>query len=231
MVSTNSHVLDFLRKTPGILLGVLSLVVIVFTTNYRQENISPRQLIIPPPMLDRMDFGFSETMADILWIRAVQDFDYCDQQIAERVCRNNSWLFKMLDAITDLSPSFRMPYAAGALALTIIITDVDGATKIFDKGVKAFPHDWPILYRAAYHYMYEVKDNKRAAELLIQAGKHGAPPFVFTLAGRLYSDAGNIELAEAVLKDMIDTKQDPALIQRLEDKIKSIKSSQKPVVK
>ncbi|KYG63039.1 hypothetical protein AZI87_16340 [Bdellovibrio bacteriovorus] len=166
-------------------------------------------------------------MADLFWIRAVQDFDYCDQQIAQNVCRNNSWLYSMLDTITNLAPKFRIPYAAGALALTVIITDVDGATKIFEKGVKEFPNDWRISYRAAYHYLYEVKDNKRAAELLIQAGKNGAPPWVFTLAGRLYSDSGNMELAEALLQEMKDTQQDPTLIKRLQDKIDSMKASSK----
>lgn len=185
-----------------------------------------RDLIAPPPSIERMSFGYSEVFADVLWIRTVQDFDYCSQSVAKGVCEGKSWLYQMLDSITNLSPSFRMPYAAGALALTVLITDVDGATKIFDKGVKAFPNDWPILYRAAYHYMYEVKDNKRAAELLIQAGKNGAPPWVFTLAGRLYSDAGNLELAESVLQEMIDTKQDPALIKRLQDKIQAIKDNQ-----
>lgn len=227
MVSTRSFFSVFLSKTPSYILGVLSLLAIAFTSkSYLDVSATPRQLIPPPPMIDRMDFGYSEAIADIMWIRTLQDFDYCDQEIAERVCKNNSWLFKMLDAITDLSPKFRMPYAAGALALTIIITDIDGATAIFDKGVRAFPNDWPISYRAAYHYMYEVKDNKRAAELLIQAGKNGAPPWVFTLAGRLYSDAGNLELAESVLQDMIQTKQDPVLIKRLQDKIQTMKKNQ-----
>ena len=133
----------------------------------------------------------------------------------------------MLDATTNLSPHFRIPYAAGGLALTVIISDIEGATKIFDKGVKPFPHDWPILYRAAYHYLYEVHDKKRAADLLTQAGKNGAPPWVFTLAGRLYSDAGDTELAESLLQEMKDTHQDPTLIQRLQDKIDSMKSSKK----
>lgn len=211
-------------QTPRLILGVLSLLAIAFTAASHSElKEVPRLLIAPPPMIERMTFGYGDAIADLLWIRAVQDFDYCDQQVGENICRNNSWLFQMLDAITTLSPQFRMPYAAGALALTVIITDIDGATTIFDKGVKEFPKDWPILYRAAYHYMYEVKDNKRAAELLIQAGKNGAPPWVFTLAGRLYSDAGSLELAEAVLQDMIATEQDPTLISRLREKIQSMK--------
>ena len=132
----------------------------------------------------------------------------------------------MLDTATDLSPSFRIAYAAGGLALTVIISDIDGATKIFDKGVKALPHDWTIQYRAAYHYMYEVKDNKHAAELLIQAADNGAPPWTRVLAGRLYSDSGNVQLAEALLQEMIDTKQDDSLIERLREKIEATKQAQ-----
>lgn len=233
MVSVNSSSHSsyvFKGKIPSVLLGVFSLCCIVFTnTNLSnpQKKAFQRELIAPPPMIERFAFGYSDVAADMLWIRALQDFDFCDSEIAPKVCRNNSWLFQMLNAITDLSPQFRIPYAAGGIALSVLLTDIDGATRIFEKGVAAFPKDWPILYRAAYHYMYEVKDNKRAAELLIQAGKNGAPPWVFTLAGRLYSDSGNLELAEAVLQDMVQTEQDPALIKRLQDKIASMKGAKK----
>ncbi|QDK47507.1 hypothetical protein DOM22_13920 [Bdellovibrio sp. ZAP7] len=167
-------------------------------------------------------------IADMMWIRAIQDMDYCDTLAGTvsgvSICVSNSWLYKMIDAITNLSPSFRAPYAVGSLALTILITDVDGATKIFEKAVSKFPTDWPILYRAAYHYMYEVKDNKRAADLLIEAAKHGAPAWTRSLAGRLYSDSGNLDLAENLLKDMRESNQDESLVKRLEDKIKSMKT-------
>jgi thioredoxin-like negative regulator of GroEL len=108
-----------------------------------------------------------------------------------------------------------------------MITDVDGATKIFDKGIKRFPNYWPMLYSAAYHYLYELNDKKRAAELLIEVGKNGGPPFVFSLAGRLYSDEGQVELAESLLKQMIAEKQDEQFIKRLQDKIAQIKSESK----
>lgn len=225
MVFLSQSFVRLSRKASGVVLGAFSIFTISLTQfmSSSPSLVFPRDLIAPPPLVEHMSFGFGEVLGDLMWIRAVQDFDYCDKSVAKNVCQNNSWLYKMLDAITNLSPHFRIPYAAGALALTVIITDIEGATKIFDKGVNAFPHDWPILYRAAYHYMYEVKDNKRAAELLIQAGKNGAPPWVFTLAGRLYSDAGNLELAESVLQDMINTEQDPVLIKRLQEKIQSMK--------
>ncbi|WP_374079017.1 tetratricopeptide repeat protein [Bdellovibrio bacteriovorus] len=216
------------KRVPSILLGILALVLLATSQSHVDGNsFRPTNFVAPPPLIERFSFGFHESIADALWIRTLQDFDYCEQKIAENVCKNESWLFKMLDAVTTLSPNFRMPYAAGALALTIIISDIDGATKIFDKGVAAFPNDWAILYRAAYHYLYEVKDKKRAAELLVRAAQNGAPPWLYSLAGRLYSDSGHLELAESLLQDMIRNNQEPGLIKRLQDKINSMKNAPK----
>lgn len=213
-------------KVPTILAGTFAFLLLLFSHYQNVFRVQvQRPFLAPPMMMERFSFGYNEVMADLLWIRSIQDFSYCEQEIAKNVCMNNSWLYKMLDTVTNLSPHFRIPYSSGALALTIIITDVDGATKIFEKGVKAFPKDWPILYRAAYHYLYEVKDKKRAAELLTQAGENGAPPWVFTLAGRLYSDSGHLDLAEALLAEMIREKHDPVLIKRLQDKLDSMKSA------
>lgn len=215
-------------KIPSLWLGIFSLLcVFISLKNWTTSGASYRDLMAPPPGIERFTFGYEEVSADLLWIRTLQDFDYCEKSLSEGVCINNSWLYHMLDAVTNLAPHFRIPYAAGGLALTVLISDIEGATKIFDKGVVAFPHDWPLLYRAAYHYLYEVKDKKRAADLLIQAGQNGAPPWVFSLAGRLYSDNGYMDLAESLLANMIQAHQDPAIIHRLQQKIQSMKNMDK----
>ncbi len=226
LFSTKAINLDT-AKIPSLILGIFAFTLVLVTQfSYIAPVIPKGSYLAPPPMFEHFTFGYNEIMADSLWIRLLQDLDYCEQTIAENTCKNDSWLYQMVDTVTNLSPKFRVAYAAGGLALTVLITDIDGATKIFDKSVKAFPKDWPILYRAAYHYLYEVKDNKRAAELLIQAAENGAPPWTRTLAGRLYSDSGNIDLAERLLQDMKDSGQDEYLIKRLEQKIQTIKAKQ-----
>ncbi len=207
------------------MLGIFAFMLLLSSQFYRGSlQVVKPTFIAPPPQLERFVFGYNEVVADMLWIRAIQDFDYCDDVVSKHLCKGSSWLYKMLDSITNLSPKFRMVYSSGALALTVVISDYEGATKLFDKGVEAFPNDWQILYRAAYHYMYEVKDNKRAAELLIRAADNGAPKWAYALAGRLYSDSGALDLAEAVLAEMKASGQEEQFIKRLEDKINSMKN-------
>ena len=73
-----------------------------------------------------------------------------------KVCRKGG-VFRMLDATTELAPRFQMPYDAGALALSVLIDDYEGAAVLFDKAVEQFPNDWNMLYRAAYHYLFDQK--------------------------------------------------------------------------
>ncbi|MNT35100.1 hypothetical protein D3C72_1711150 [compost metagenome] len=68
-------------------------------------------------------------------------------------------------------------------------------------------------------------DKKRAAELFKQAADNGAPGWLYSLAGRLYSDSGNVDVAEKLLEEMIKTEQDPAFIERLRQKIESMKKN------
>lgn len=218
-------------KNPSFtLLGFFSFLLVLFSQVYANKGLleKPRDLISPPAGIEHFTFGHRDVTADVLWVRAIQDFDYCDHQIAKNLCTGKGWLFRMLNTITDLSPKFRMPYATGAVALSVMVSDVDGAALIFDKGTVEFPNDWPILYRAAYHYLYEVKDKKKAADLFMRAGRNGAPVWVFSLAGGLYNESNERATAESVLAEMIKTEVDPAIIKRLEEKLESIRANPTP---
>lgn len=212
------------------LLGFFSFLLVLYSQIYASKGLldKPRDLMSPPPGIEHFTIGHKEIVADFFWIRAIQDFDYCDQVISKNLCVGKGWLFRMLDAVTNLSPKFRMPYATGAVALSVLVSDVEGAARIFDKGVVIFPDDWRILYRAAYHYLYEVKDKKRAADLFIRAGRNGAPQWVFSLAGGLYNESNERVAAEAVLAEMIKTEIDPAIIKRLQEKLDNLRANSTP---
>lgn len=199
---------------------VLSIICFHYFFNFNNPSLSQKKLI-PPPQIKNFTFGFSHQIADNLWIRAIQDLDYCEKKIAQNACLNQGWLYKMLSLIVDLSPDFRMPQTAGPLALTVLISDIEGASKLFDRAVENFPNDWPILYRAAYQAMEEEKNYSKAASLLTRAAQAGGAPWFNSLAGRLYTVEGRRDLAEAVYQDISRDPNMKAAAERLRKTIDS----------
>ncbi len=163
----------------------------------------------PPPGLKYFAFGFNEALGDCLWLRYIQDLEKCNLQGKQGETKPacaKGWSFQMLDQITDLAPRFRMPYAVGPVTLSVLVDDYDGAAVLFEKAIKAFPDDWPILYRAAYFYLHDKKDERKAASLLLAAHERGGPYWLPMLASKLYSHTGQLELGittlEAYLKQV-----------------------------
>lgn len=221
----NPSALDFyLIKSPGVLSGLFLFGALVFLVlsfyllePWRSRTPSPYVL---PPQTQHFAFGMKEQTADSFWLRAIQDFDYCEKSLAKNVCKANGWVFRMLELITDLAPKFRMPYATGGLTLSVIVNDQPGASVIFDKGVAAFPNDWPILSRAAYHALYEEKNKTKAAELMERAAKAGAPPWYYMLAAKLAKEGGDAEFGVSLLKQLEDDPaSDPRLLEALRKRV------------
>lgn len=199
-----------------------SLFIAITTSAYLSKlefNQQPRELVSPPAPMSHFSFGFNLPFADMLWIRALQDLDYCEKKSAKNICLGHSWLSQLLELSTELDPKYHIVYSAGATALSVIISDVQGASRLFEKGVQNFPKDWRIHYKAAYHALYEEKNQMKAAALMKTAARVGAPDWVFSLAGRLYTGAGQRELAEQVLLEMRALGVDEKVQERLRQKI------------
>ena len=135
-----------------------------------------------------------------------------------KVCKN-SWAYQMLNAITRLSPRFYVAYSIGGVTLSILVEDPIGAKIIFDRGLENFPEDWRLLYRNAYHSLFEFFDFERASELLKKAGDHGAPLWVYSLSSRLKTKKGQKELALSVLNNFRMIAKDKKVKDRIERKI------------
>ncbi|MBK9039695.1 MAG: hypothetical protein IPL83_11120 [Bdellovibrionales bacterium] len=183
-------------------------------------------MLLPPENIEHFTFGYGDSIADSLWIRSIQDMEFCGAtavtaQVSQfdepkssvqtdptgtpkspAQCKKG-WAFHMLNEITDLSPKFEIVYTMGATGLSILVDDREGAEIIFDKGVVAFPRVWQISYTAAYHALFETGNLEKGARLLKQAGDSGAPGWVYFLATHVYSQAGLAELGKAVVEEYI----------------------------
>ncbi len=212
-----------------ILSGLVSCAIIYFS-DYGALKVDKKKVYVPPPKeMKLMTFGYNESLADSLWLRWIQDFDVCGKQKKSRqefesesniytkngetlelgfdrdlrdVC-GKGWSYRMLDAVTDIAPKFRIAYSVGATSLSVLVDDHEGAKEIYDKATKQFPTDWNIHYKAAYHYMYELDNPEKAAGLLKVAGENGAPRWVKSLAARMFTKTGQLELGIRSLKDYL----------------------------
>ncbi len=228
----------------------LTVFFLIQSVPYSDWNREQSFLAPPPEHIEHMTFGYQDLVADSLWLRLLQDFGVCqvyegvDSEAStsiplevetenlhitnprNQVC-DNSWAYKMLDAITKLAPRFRMAYVAGGTALSILVEDYEGASIIYDRGLKQFPTDWSLAYRAAYHFLYDKKDFNRAAELLVLAEKNGAPDWLKALASRLYTETGQLLLALSLLESYRESVTHPDRLAQIDKRIAKLQEQLK----
>ena len=195
--------------------------------------------VIPPKEMVHFSFGFQEAFASLMWLRLLQDIDICEQgqvisynlgkdvdsilesEISKSRC-NEGWVYHMLDRITDFSPRFLYAYVHGGVLLSIIVDDRQGARKIFEKGLKMFPDHYNLNYNAAYHYLVEIRNPKRAAELMQKTTELGGPSWLSLLAARLYAKGGMKEAGIYLLNQLIEESSDPEFIKAAQERLKEI---------
>ena len=231
-----------------------------------------QKIFIPPPQeLKYFTFGYSQALADSLWLRWIQDIDACGKGLENReqvlnedsdtngelkpapktadtiepvkgsdsyslnsfndfkemnskipACKKG-WSFLMLDIMTELDPKMHLAYALGAPTLSILAHDPLGAEVIFNKGLKAFPEDWALFYRAGYHAQFELYQPEKAAERFNRAVELGAPDWLKSLAARLYTQSGQFDLAISVLEGYKRGITDVVALQKIDERITELK--------
>lgn len=192
--------------------------------------------------------GYKDTVADVIWLKVLQNIDYCEGDRAISVNQNSQvskildekqkpsrcdqgWVYQWINFASDLAPRFQTLYPTGGTALSVLVDDREGAKKIFDKGLSFYPDDWVLNYRAGYHYLYEMQDPKQAANLLMMSYKNGGPAFLPALAAQLYTRIGQAAFSKMVLEQVIDEHPDSEASDRIRLRLKeaneALKSPQK----
>ncbi|MBY0315275.1 MAG: hypothetical protein K2Q26_07135 [Bdellovibrionales bacterium] len=215
-----------------------------------QDFLPPASLrksfIAPPTQIKHFTLGYNDLIASLIWIRVLQDIDYCEEGkfrgedfvlpletardkltgILERKLKpskcNKGWVYKMLDALSEVEPRNKLVYDVGATFLSVSVDDREGARLIFEKGLTIYPQDWQIAFKAGYHYLWEIQDPKRAAQLLNQSVKSGGPPIVSAIAAALYSHMGQAQIAKMVLEDTLAQKPTGLAAERIKYRLEQV---------
>jgi hypothetical protein len=211
------------------LIGLFFGISIVFIGTQASQPLAVRDAkptLIPPANLKFFTLGYSEIVADSLWLRTIQDFDYCENRPAgakntDAICKEG-WVYKMVNEVVELAPHFRQPHYFGPVMLTVVVNDVQGASKIFDIATERFPIDEQILFAAAYQALIEEKNLSKASILLIRAGKAGALPWVYALAGQLQMRSGQLRLAKTTLEGALATTEAGPVADRIQHRLDDV---------
>lgn len=210
------------------LLGLLFSGLLVIANLNLKELKSPiydSRLICVNAYTKYFSFGNASQITDMFWLRFLQELDAFNKlEIAEpHLCPDkvSSWHFHIVNVAMDLDPKFYELNLHAPLLVGLTISDVKGASILFDKSVENFPDDWRILYRASYQAVVEENNPKKAADLLYRAGQRGAPTWVKSLAGGLYNETGNRKMAELIYGELLADEKNVELAKRLKQKLEN----------
>lgn len=220
---------------------VLGLIGIVMTSPlFLKIEVEKQSVyVIPPKEMTHFSFGFSEAIASIMWLRLLQDMDICTQsdtkaynpgqsldeiltqELPRSMC-DEGWVYHMLDRITDFSRNFLYAYSHGGLILSVVVDDREGARKIFDKGLTVFPENYNLNFSAAYHYLLEIRDPKKSAELMLKTYQLGGPAWLPILAARLYAKGGMKEAGITLLSELIEENPDSVFTESAQHRLEEM---------
>ncbi len=163
----------------------------------------------PPNVLQYFSLGYRDFLANLLWLRFIQDADFCSFEKGKPVYKGGKkhcelgWSYNMVDAISELAPRFKTPYTLSPVIMSIFTGDKKGAERILLKGLKNFPKDWRINFYAAYLYAIDIKKPELAARYAYQSAKNGGPYWLYSLSAKKYGEANERLLGETILTNLL----------------------------
>ena len=180
----------------------------------------------PPDLIQHFSFGFPDIYADLLWIRLIQNIDFCsaergipryDGQTSHQC--DKGWSYKVTNTLTELVPRFEAPYMISGAIMSVIMRDKEGAKKIYDKGIQRFSNNWRLFFNAGYHYLMEIQDKKKGAELFLKAAQNGGPPWLYDLSVHQYEESGKLYTARKILQEMLQNNDMKLLRQHIKKQL------------
>lgn len=169
--------------------------------------------------LKAMTFGYSRAAGVLLWLRFLQQTPPRKVELHQV-----SWIYRDLDALTELDPEFYPAYEHGGIFLSVITEDKRGAEQVMLKGTKVFPERWRIRAFLAYHYQYELDEQDKAAEQYrIGATLPGAPYLLGMIASSYIKKSQGRKQSVQFLENMLKDASDPQIIKKFKDKVSKLK--------
>jgi len=178
-----------------------------------------------PEALRRMALSYSSLLADVYWIRAIQEYG------ATRLGRNPDQsygrLYPLLDLTTSLDPRFDVAYRFGALFLTEPPPGGPGrpdqAVALLEKGLRAQPDDWEMYQALGFVHYWSYQDYATAAEWFRKGARlPGGPPWMELLAAVTLAEGGNRRASRLMWQQILRSAEDDWFRREADRRLKQI---------
>ncbi|REJ78021.1 MAG: hypothetical protein DWQ47_16875 [Acidobacteria bacterium] len=157
--------------------------------------------------------GFEGLIADWYWMRSLQYIGKKFIDNSDKTIRlddlsdlNPRLLYPMLDNASTLDPKFMALYNYGAMVLPAI--DDEEAIAIVKKGIENNPKEWRLYHYLGFIY-WQLERFEEAADTYEKgAAIEDAAPFMTLMAARMRGDAGSLDTARAIYRQVYDQAED-----------------------
>jgi len=177
----------------------------------RNAMISHDRIFLLPrkQVLRVMALGHEMTVADLLWIRAVQFFGGNFSTLTrEGFEYKGEGIHKLFYILQYLDPKFYQIYEFGAFVFTEGLNEPKEAVDFLRLGSEVYPEDWKLLFEAAFVAFYYMENNELALEMAELAGaRSSAPPHVKRFKGQILSRLGRFDASIDYFRRLIEESQ------------------------
>ncbi len=150
--------------------------------------------------LSLMTLGYRDVVANFLWMKTSIYFGEHFQ-----TDKNFTWIYRLVDSITDLDPSFYYPYLFGALTLSDEIGDTEKSNEVLYKGWTHIPNNWNFPFYLGYNAFFYDKDFQKAAKFIKAASElEGSPPYLKAMYVELLYKGNSPLVSEAFLTQSLE---------------------------
>ena len=172
-----------------------------------------------PEIMRRLAFGYDALLADVYWIRALQNFGR--EHLAAQRARvspgsarvpNYDLLYPLLDLTTSLDPYFSIAYRFGAIYLGEPYPDGPGrpdlSVLLLRKGLARQPLKWQYMQDLGFVYYWHLQNYATAAAWFNRAADvPGAPSWMRPLAAVTLAEGGHRSASRALWQQLAQSDE------------------------
>ena len=195
--------------------------------------VAPERLFdvpsIPAEIMRPLTFGFRSFAGHLAYLEAIQVYgERHHHKLAAQQLADDRALTRLLGYSVDLDEKFVGVYRFIGNALPRETLDgkafnVLATIRLLEKGVRERPDYWQTPFLLGFLQSYYLGDSASASRNIELASKQeGAPAYLGLWATRLAADAGQVELAQQMARQMIDQAQDDETRKEWERRLKEL---------